>query len=268
MVAAAIDDEGDDLISQGLSFCKLATDLRQSSDNLLAPSLSESSFSDSEDRSLSSNYNNGKKYQSNGNKNNNFSLHKIANSTAFKRRLSRQSSLSWGHRPSPLVGASCFLFLLPIPLLIRACCPVSACFLGCITATSYLSDHVFTGLESWAHAVDRAVAPVAFGSCFYSIFSTCGPLWAFSSLAAIKCHVLANYHSKSGNYHQFVIWHSLWHAVGVGLILICFAFNRDHVPTCWEGISWDYDLYLSHEHFMSCVLVGLWIVSVGLCSVR
>ena len=57
----------------------------------------------------------------------------IANSTTFKRRLSRQSSLSWGYKPSKWIGASCFLFILPIPLLLRACCPLSACLLGLVT---------------------------------------------------------------------------------------------------------------------------------------
>ena len=66
----------------------------------------------------------------------------IANSTTFKRRLSRQSSLSWGHKPSNWIGASCFLFVLPIPLLFRACCPLSACLLGLVTICS---DHVYTG---------------------------------------------------------------------------------------------------------------------------
>jgi len=69
----------------------------------------------------------------------------IANSTTFKRRLSRQSSLSWGYKPSNWIGASCFLFVLPIPLLLRACCPFSACLLGLVTISSYCSDHVYTG---------------------------------------------------------------------------------------------------------------------------
>lgn len=69
----------------------------------------------------------------------------IANSTTFKRRLSRQSSLSWGYKPSKWIGASCFLFILPIPLLLRACCPLSACLLGLVTISSYFSDHVYTG---------------------------------------------------------------------------------------------------------------------------
>ena len=69
----------------------------------------------------------------------------IANSTLFKRRLSRQSSLSWGHKPSKWIGASCFLFILPIPLLLRACCPISACLMGLVTISSYYSDHLYTG---------------------------------------------------------------------------------------------------------------------------
>ena len=162
-------------------------------------------------------------------------LHGIVTSTAFRRRISRQSSLSWGHKPSPLIGASCFLFLLPIPLLCRSCCFISAFLLGCVTISSYLSDHVYTGLESWAHLVDRTLAPCAFLSCAYATLQTCGIKWSLlGSLVAVKCHVWANYYSKHGMYEQFVIWHSLWHAVGVGVILICYMVNSD-VGTCWEG---------------------------------
>ena len=67
-----------------------------------------------------------------------------------------------------------------------------------------------------------------------------------SSVAAIQCHVWANYYSKHGMYDQFVIWHSLWHAVGVGLIVFCFTVNGT-IGTCWEGSGWEEIL---HERFM------------------
>ena len=142
------------------------------------------------------------------------SVHAVVKSTAFARRLSRQSSLPWGHRPSPYIGASCVLFLLPVPLLYRACRHSSALLLTCVSLTSYLSDHVYTGLESYAHTVDRVVAPLAFASCIRSTYVTCGPWWAMVSIAALKCHVWANYYAKKGMYEEFVIWHCLWHAVG------------------------------------------------------
>ena len=184
---------------------------------------------------------------SNSDGNSSLTLKKIASSTTFQKRLSRQSSLSWGHKPSPWIGASCFLFLLPIPLFLRACCPFSAFILGCVTVSSYMSDHVFTGLESWAHTADRVLAPMAFTSCLYSICYYYGLWWAALSLAALKCHVLANYHSKNGNYDQFVKWHSLWHLVGVGTILACFAVNGVVRGTCWEGSKWE---EIIHERFM------------------
>ncbi|KAL9191057.1 hypothetical protein ACHAXT_000763 [Thalassiosira profunda] len=201
----------------------------------LVPSASESSISDYEER-LGPHKNGTDARPAQLRRSS--SLRDIAGSTAFQRRLSRQSSLSWGHKPSPLIGASCFLFLLPIPLMIRACCPVSAGLLGCVTVSSYLSDHVYTGLESWAHTFDRATAPLAFTSCLYSVYSHCGVWWAISSCAAVVCHVLANYYSKQGQYERFVIWHSLWHVVGVGLIVVCFALNGV-VGQCWEGTGWE-----------------------------
>ncbi|KAL3771920.1 hypothetical protein ACHAW5_008033 [Stephanodiscus triporus] len=166
------------------------------------------------------------------------SLRGIVTSTAFTKRLSRQSSLPWGHRPSPYVGASCALFLLPVPLLLRACCPASACLLSCVAVTSYLSDHVYTGVESWAHAIDRVVAPLAFVTCVRSTCVTCGPGWAVLSLLALKCHLMANWHAKRDMYEQFVVWHCLWHAVGVGLMLVCFTVNGA-VGECWKGSEAD-----------------------------
>lgn len=225
-----------------------ASDLlrRRPSPTTIVPNLSESSIShyDYEEQSCSPK-NDGRSQpptQTNGN-GSNFTLQKIVSSTAFQKRLSRQSSLPWGHKPSPIIGASCFLFLLPIPLLLRACCPVSACMLFIVTISSYLSDHVFTGLESWSHALDRVLAPTALISCMYATYSTCGLAWVLLSMAAIKCHVWANYYSKNNMYDQFVIWHSLWHAVGVGLILFCFTYNGV-VGKCWEGSEWE-DMFMN-----------------------
>lgn len=216
---------------------------RTSPTPMLVPSLSESSVSDLEEVASTS----PKNEMDNGNGNATTStLHKIVTSTAFQKRLSRQSSLPWGHKPSPLIGASCFLFALPIPLFLRACCPFSAFCLACVTVSSYMSDHVYTGLESWAHAADRFLAPMAFSSCVYSITYMYGPYWASLSLAALKCHLLANYYSKNGIYEKFVIWHSLWHVVGVGIILFCFAVNGV-VGNCWEGRGWE---SIFHERFM------------------
>jgi hypothetical protein len=80
------------------------------------------------------------------------SISDVANSTFLKKRLSRQSSLPWGHKRSTMIGVSCFLFLLPIPLLIKSCCPF---------VSSFSSDYLYTGLESWSHTLDRAFAPIA-----------------------------------------------------------------------------------------------------------
>lgn len=175
----------------------------------IVPSLSESSISDYEDNQPLYSSTEGPSTQSNDT----ITLHRIFTSTTFQKRLSRQSSLSWGYRPSRIVGASCLLFMLPIPLLVRACCPISAALLGCVTVSSYLSDHVYTGLESWAHFFDRVLAPMAFTSCVYATYTTCGIYWVLLSLAALKCHMWSNYYSKQGMYEKYVLWHSLWHAV-------------------------------------------------------
>ncbi len=89
------------------------------------------------------------------------SISDVANSTFLKKRLSRQSSLPWGHKRSTMIGVSCFLFLLPIPLLIKSCCPF---------VSSFSSDYLYTGLESWSHTLDRAFAPIALVSLQHFLY--------------------------------------------------------------------------------------------------
>ena len=89
------------------------------------------------------------------------SISNVVNSTFLRKRLSRQSSLPWGHRRSKLIGISCFLFLLPIPLLLKSCCPFAAFMLAVVTVSSFSSDYIYTGVESRSHLLDRALAPVA-----------------------------------------------------------------------------------------------------------
>ena len=161
-----------------------------------------------------------------------FSIKGIASSTFLLKRLSRSSSLSWGHKPSPYIGASCLFYLLPIPFFLRACAYPSAMLLLLVTISSYMSDHVYTGVESYAHLIDRALAPMAFLSCLYSTYVDCGYVWAATSLLAVKCHVWANYYARKGMYDEFVLWHCLWHGVGVGLIVLCYWWN-DVVGSCW-----------------------------------
>mmetsp|Transcript_21269 Transcript_21269/g.30452 ORF Transcript_21269/g.30452 Transcript_21269/m.30452 type:complete len:216 (-) Transcript_21269:105-752(-) len=154
------------------------------------------------------------------------SIVEVANSTFFRKRLSTQSSLPWGHRRSTMIGISCFLFLLPIPCLIKSCCPFAAFMLACVFVSSFSSDYLYSGVESWSHLFDRVLAPIAFLSNIYAVYSLFGIIWAFLSLVAVKCHLMAMYHSKRNNYDEFVIYHSLWHATGAGLILLSFAANK------------------------------------------
>ena len=125
-----------------------------------------------------------------------------------------------------------------MPWLYRACRHTSALLLTTVSLTSYLSDHVYTGIESYAHLVDRVVAPLAFVSCVHSTCVTCGPRWALVSIAALKCHVWANYYAKRDMYDEFVVWHCLWHAVGVGSMMICYMVNGPIIGECWHG-GWE-----------------------------
>ena len=100
--------------------------------------------------------------------------------------------------------------------------------------SSFYLSHL-PGLESWSHLVDRVLAPMAFTSCCISTYTTSGLWWMLLSALPMKCHILANVASKKGNYDQFVLWHSLWHLVGVGTILVCFTINYDTVGSYWNG---------------------------------
>mmetsp|Transcript_11030 Transcript_11030/g.16838 ORF Transcript_11030/g.16838 Transcript_11030/m.16838 type:complete len:209 (+) Transcript_11030:71-697(+) len=154
------------------------------------------------------------------------SIAEVANSTFFRKRLSRQSSLPWGHKRSTMIGMSCFLFLLPIPCLIKSCCPFAAFMLAVVTVSSFSSDYLYSGVESWSHLFDRVLAPIAFFSNIHAVYSLFGIMWVILSSVAVKCHLMAMHHSKRNNYDQFVIYHSLWHATGAGLILFSFGVNN------------------------------------------
>mmetsp|Transcript_29666 Transcript_29666/g.59632 ORF Transcript_29666/g.59632 Transcript_29666/m.59632 type:complete len:209 (+) Transcript_29666:235-861(+) len=153
------------------------------------------------------------------------SISEVANSTFLRKRLSRQSSLPWGHKRSTMIGISCFLFLLPIPCLFKSCCPFAAFMLAVVTVSSFSSDYLYSGVESWSHLFDRALAPIAFFSNIHAVYSLFGIIWVLPAIIAVKCHVMAMYHSKQNNYDRFVIFHSLWHATGAGLILLSFGVN-------------------------------------------
>jgi len=149
-----------------------------------------------------------------------------------RRRFSRQSSLSWGHKPHPILGLSCLLFALPVPFFWRECHPYTALLLAGVTLSSYASDHQFTGLESYAHSIDRFLAPITLGFCLKSVYTLFGFRWMTTSLLPIACLVLSGMNSKRGNYSAFVLWHSLWHILGVGSILVCFLMNKNSSVSC------------------------------------
>lgn len=140
------------------------------------------------------------------------------------KRISTQPSLKWGHRPHPLIGLSCLLFVCPVPYLWE-CFPATAFLFGMTAMASFLSDHVYTGLDSYFHAVDRALAPFTFLFALVAVYRTSGLIWALSSFTALACHVMANHDQRKGRYNRFVFWHSMWHIVGVGLTVTCFHVN-------------------------------------------
>jgi hypothetical protein len=45
-------------------------------------------------------------------------------------------------------------------------------------------------------------------------------------LARKRCHVQAMAATKQNRYQRFIIWHSLWHVVGVTLIVTCCIYNN------------------------------------------
>lgn len=147
-----------------------------------------------------------------------------------KRRLATASSLPWGHKPHPLVGLSCLLFALPVPFLI-SCHPIAAGCFAVVTVTSFMSDHVYTGLDSYAHLVDKFMAPLTFSTALRSVYLTGGLYWACSCTLPLSCHVLAHSAAKRNEYDRFVFWHAAWHTVGVALLVTCFYLN-DTMTEC------------------------------------
>eukprot|EP00563_Minutocellus_polymorphus_P020947 CAMPEP_0197734154 /NCGR_PEP_ID=MMETSP1434-20131217/44276_1 /TAXON_ID=265543 /ORGANISM="Minutocellus polymorphus, Strain CCMP3303" /LENGTH=196 /DNA_ID=CAMNT_0043321561 /DNA_START=461 /DNA_END=1051 /DNA_ORIENTATION=- len=142
-----------------------------------------------------------------------------------KKRFATASSLPWGHKPHPLVGSSCLLFALPVPFLVF-CHPITAACFAVVTITSFMSDHVYTGLDSYAHLADKFVAPLTFSFTLRTVYMTGGIYWTCSCTLALSCHILAHSAAKRNEYDRFVFWHAAWHAVGVALLVACFCVNN------------------------------------------
>lgn len=99
------------------------------------------------------------------------------------------------------------------------------------TVCSYCSDHLYTGLDSMAHMIDKIVAPATFVFALRTIYQTGGLKWAVTSNLAILCHILAMAAARKNNYGGFVLWHTLWHVVGVALMVACCIVN-DTITEC------------------------------------
>ncbi|CAJ1934516.1 unnamed protein product [Cylindrotheca closterium] len=142
----------------------------------------------------------------------------------LKYRVSTKPTEPWGHKPHPMLGASCFLFALPIPFL-TTCYPCTAALFGLTTLSSFLSDYLYSGLDSWAHVFDKTVAILVFSFASTVVYSTAGLWWTLSSSLALACYVKGMEAVKRKDYHGFVFWHSMWHLVGVSLLVLVFALH-------------------------------------------
>ena len=154
-----------------------------------------------------------------------------------ERRISLESCLPWGHKPHPIIGASCLLYAtVPVPLWQRGH-PVAACSFLAVTVTSFMSDHVNTGLTSIWHPIDKITAPLCLSLAFRAVYRF-APIWASTSLVPLLCHIFANSAVKRGNYGQFVFWHSLWHILGVALMLLTCGCADGTGACLSEGVRW------------------------------
>mmetsp|Transcript_40440 Transcript_40440/g.97610 ORF Transcript_40440/g.97610 Transcript_40440/m.97610 type:complete len:249 (+) Transcript_40440:99-845(+) len=142
----------------------------------------------------------------------------------MKYRVSTKPTEPWGHKPHPMLGASCFLFALPVPFL-TTCYPCTAALFGLTTLSSFLSDYLYSGLDSWAHVFDKTVAILVFSFAVNVVYLTAGLGWTMSCTLALACYVRGMEAVKRRDYHGFVFWHSMWHVVGVSLLVLIFALH-------------------------------------------
>jgi len=84
---------------------------------------------------------------------------------------------------------------------------------------------MYTGLSSPAHIPDRVLAPLMFLRAVWVFWKRAGVIWALSSSLAVMCFVLGKAASKREDYGGFIFWHTMWHVVGVGLVVWCFWSN-------------------------------------------
>lgn len=143
----------------------------------------------------------------------------------LKYRFSTKATEPLGHKPRPILGASCFLFLLPVPFL-TACYPYTAALFGITTISSFLSDHMYSGIDSWAHTFDKVTAATVLSFSVQVVYLTGGMYWVSTCLLALACHVMGHAAAKRGDYNRFVFWHTMWHVVGVSLMMIIFLIHN------------------------------------------
>lgn len=94
-----------------------------------------------------------------------------------------------------------------------------------------------------AHMMDKLVAPTTFVFAVRAIYTTGGLWWTLSSLLAVVCHIFAMSAAKQHNYNGFVLWHTLWHVVGVALIVTCCIVNNTMTECIVPGREEDMGLW-------------------------
>ena len=86
-----------------------------------------------------------------------------------------------------------------------------------------MSDYYMAGVSSVAHLADRIVAPLVFLLTVWTIGSDFGVRWASACSFPVACYAMSVRSIKKGRYESYIFWHSMWHFVGQGALIICMA---------------------------------------------
>jgi len=128
------------------------------------------------------------------------------------------TSLPWRNRRSLILGMSCLCYLFPA---------VYVCVKGKLKSTiawilqavvSFLSDFVYSGVNSVSHALDRWLAV---GMTLYMVwlaYTAISTAFALTVLLPLTCMFFSK-RAIHVSFEHYVMWHTLWHVTGSALVV-------------------------------------------------
>lgn len=146
--------------------------------------------------------------------------------TWIDNRVRTKTSVPWGHRPHKVLGLSCLTFAAVAPFLAATGRCALAISWACVAVTSFLSDHVTTGVDSLSHPADRLLAGATLLATQRTVWVDFGRGWFAVTWLSVACYAASLRAIRRGRYDAYVFWHTSWHLVGQASMILCLVSNE------------------------------------------